>query len=197
MKSHTSACYSQFIYSLSEQAPQEGGGENEAQGGLTDADFDSNWDESIETFDGMDLPEELLRGIYSYGFEKPSAIQQRAIKPTMLGRDLIAQAQSGTVRIPYMHDLNCDCSVLECATRHDKFVRTIHSCGFSWPVILVALSKEGRIIVNHLSSLKRVTLDVSDNHKLEIGPLTFSCSTFDHKGLSFRRDFSLRCSVVP
>jgi superfamily II DNA/RNA helicase len=46
----------------------------------------------------MELPEELLRGIYSYGFEKPSAIQQRAIKPTMLGRDLIAQAQSGTVR---------------------------------------------------------------------------------------------------
>lgn len=46
----------------------------------------------------MDLPEELLRGIYSYGFEKPSAIQQRAIKPTILGRDLIAQAQSGTVR---------------------------------------------------------------------------------------------------
>jgi translation initiation factor 4A len=65
---------------------------------LTDADLESNWDEAVETFDGMDLPEELLRGIYSYGFEKPSAIQQRAIKPTMMGRDLIAQAQSGTVR---------------------------------------------------------------------------------------------------
>ena len=64
---------------------------------MTDADFDSNWDEAIETFDAMDLPEELLRGIYSYGFEKPSAIQQRAIKPAMMGHDLIAQAQSGTV----------------------------------------------------------------------------------------------------
>ena len=53
---------------------------------------------AIESFDGMELPEELLRGIYAYGFEKPSAIQQRAIKPTILGRDLIAQAQSGTVR---------------------------------------------------------------------------------------------------
>lgn len=75
----------------------EGEGEGDSPpGGLTDADFESNWDEAIETFDGMDLPEELLRGIYSYGFEKPSAIQQRAIKPTMLGRDLIAQAQSGT-----------------------------------------------------------------------------------------------------
>lgn len=72
-------------------------------GGLTDADLESNWDEAIETFDGMEIPEELLRGIYSYGFEKPSAIQQRAVKPTMMGRDLIAQAQSGTVskRIDY------------------------------------------------------------------------------------------------
>jgi hypothetical protein len=47
----------------------------------------------------MEIPEELLRGIYSYGFEKPSAIQQRAIKPIILGRDLIAQAQSGTVSL--------------------------------------------------------------------------------------------------
>ena len=78
--------------------PQTEGGDDAPPGGLTDADIDTNWDEAIETFDGMELPEELLRGIYAYGFEKPSAIQQRAIKPTILGRDLIAQAQSGTVR---------------------------------------------------------------------------------------------------
>ena len=30
------------------------------------------------------------------GFEKPSAIQQRAILPIIRGRDVIAQAQSGT-----------------------------------------------------------------------------------------------------
>ena len=34
-------------------------------------------------------------GIYSYGFEKPSAIQQRGIKPLLMGRDTIGQAQSG------------------------------------------------------------------------------------------------------
>jgi translation initiation factor 4A len=44
----------------------------------------------------MSLAEELLRGIYAYGFEKPSAIQQRAIKPLAKGLDIIAQAQSGT-----------------------------------------------------------------------------------------------------
>lgn len=51
---------------------------------------------TIQSFDDMGLPMELLRGIYAYGFEKPSAIQQRAIKPLMDGRDTIAQAQSGT-----------------------------------------------------------------------------------------------------
>jgi len=48
------------------------------------------------TFDEMPLHTNLLRGIYSYGFEKPSAIQQRAIIPFIKGGDLIAQAQSGT-----------------------------------------------------------------------------------------------------
>jgi len=56
----------------------------------------TNWNERIESFDNMDLKEELLRGIYSYGFEKPSLIQQKAIKPLISGRDIIGQAQSGT-----------------------------------------------------------------------------------------------------
>jgi len=58
--------------------------------------IDSNWDEVCENFDDMNLKEELLRGIYAYGFEKPSAIQQRAIVPCIKGMDVIAQAQSGT-----------------------------------------------------------------------------------------------------
>lgn len=44
----------------------------------------------------MKLKEKLLRGIYAYGFERPSAIQQRAILPCIMGHDVIAQAQSGT-----------------------------------------------------------------------------------------------------
>eukprot|EP01036_Dinobryon_divergens_P032856 gene32855-42535_t len=59
-------------------------------------DNSSTFEESINTFDELDLKENLLRGIYGYGFEKPSPIQQRAIKPTLTGRDVIAQAQSGT-----------------------------------------------------------------------------------------------------
>ncbi|KAJ1939645.1 RNA helicase, partial [Linderina macrospora] len=50
----------------------------------------------VATFDDMGLKEDLLRGIYAYNFERPSAIQQRAIMPIISGRDVIAQAQSGT-----------------------------------------------------------------------------------------------------
>lgn len=56
----------------------------------------SAWTELATNFDDMKLKEELLRGIYAYGFEKPSAIQQRAILPCIKGHDVIAQAQSGT-----------------------------------------------------------------------------------------------------
>eukprot|EP00657_Telonema_sp_P-1_P011357 TRINITY_DN640_c0_g1_i2.p1 TRINITY_DN640_c0_g1~~TRINITY_DN640_c0_g1_i2.p1 ORF type:complete len:370 (-),score=128.23 TRINITY_DN640_c0_g1_i2:350-1459(-) len=44
----------------------------------------------------MPINQDILRGIYAYGFEKPSAIQARAIAPMTQGRDMIAQAQSGT-----------------------------------------------------------------------------------------------------
>ncbi|OON16166.1 hypothetical protein X801_08024, partial [Opisthorchis viverrini] len=59
-------------------------------------DIDSNYDFCCDSFDRMNLKEGLLRGIFAYGFEKPSAIQQRAILPSIEGRNVIAQAQSGT-----------------------------------------------------------------------------------------------------
>jgi len=61
-----------------------------------DGVIESNWDTVVESFDDMKLREDLLRGIYGYGFERPSAIQQRAILPCVEGHDVIAQAQSGT-----------------------------------------------------------------------------------------------------
>ena len=48
------------------------------------------------TFEDLSLKDNLLRGIYSYGFESPSAIQSSAIPVMKSGRDVIAQAQSGT-----------------------------------------------------------------------------------------------------
>jgi translation initiation factor 4A len=50
----------------------------------------------VDNFDSMGLEENLLRGIYAHGFEKPSAIQSYAIMPQAKGRDVLGQAQSGT-----------------------------------------------------------------------------------------------------
>lgn len=58
--------------------------------------FESNWTEQVESFDELGLKEEVLRGIYGYGFEKPSQIQKIGILPVIRGRDTIAQGQSGT-----------------------------------------------------------------------------------------------------
>uniref|UniRef100_A0A6C0BUY0 RNA helicase n=1 Tax=viral metagenome TaxID=1070528 RepID=A0A6C0BUY0_9ZZZZ len=59
------------------------------------SDLENYYDE-INNWDDLDINKDLLRGIYAYGFEKPSPIQKKAIKPIMERRDLIAQAQSGT-----------------------------------------------------------------------------------------------------
>jgi translation initiation factor 4A len=49
-----------------------------------------------ETWDELNLSMNTLRGIYSAGFEKPSPIQKQAIPAVMQGKDVLAQAQSGT-----------------------------------------------------------------------------------------------------
>jgi translation initiation factor 4A len=69
---------------------------NEPLQEVTDREIESNWEEVVDNFDNMNLKTELLRGVYAYGFERPSAIQQRAIMPVIKGHDVIAQAQSGT-----------------------------------------------------------------------------------------------------
>ncbi|XP_069033945.1 eukaryotic translation initiation factor 4A1A isoform X1 [Embiotoca jacksoni] len=70
--------------------------DNGPEGMEPDGIIESNWSQITDSFDEMNLRETLLRGIYAYGFEKPSAIQQRAIIPCIKGYDVIAQAQSGT-----------------------------------------------------------------------------------------------------
>ena len=53
----------------------------------------NQWDDEV-----LDLKPRLLRGIYAFGFEKPSSIQQKALYPmtSRPAKDIIAQAQSGT-----------------------------------------------------------------------------------------------------
>jgi len=64
---------------------------------LADMSVGSDLTDPVETFDEMGLSEDLLRGVYSYGFETPSVIQMRCIRPLAKAEhDLIAQSQSGT-----------------------------------------------------------------------------------------------------
>jgi len=80
-----------------EGEPVERGSDYDGPPGMDpDGVIESNWDKIVDNFDEMKLKEKLLRGIYAYGFERPSAIQQRAILPCIMGHDVIAQAQSGT-----------------------------------------------------------------------------------------------------
>jgi len=48
----------------------------------------------IRSWDELEISSDLLRGIYGYGFERPSPLQCKAIVPIMKGKDVIAQAQS-------------------------------------------------------------------------------------------------------
>jgi ATP-dependent RNA helicase len=52
--------------------------------------------EVCKTFEDMNLRDDLIKGIYAYGFDKPSAVQQRAILPIIKGKDVIVQSQAGT-----------------------------------------------------------------------------------------------------
>jgi len=68
--------------------------ENEMNDDNNEEIYDASFE--IQSWDELELDDKILRGIYAYGFEKPSPIQQKAIKPLILGKDVIAQAQSGT-----------------------------------------------------------------------------------------------------
>jgi translation initiation factor 4A len=61
----------------------------------TDATMSEEY-QVYSSFDDVGLNEDILRGVYSFGFMTPSTIQARAVKPMIDRRDVIAQSQSGT-----------------------------------------------------------------------------------------------------
>lgn len=63
--------------------------------GLRDVDIQANVP-AVSKFEDMHLKQDLLKGMYAYGFKQPSAIQQRFVMPFVEQKDLIAQASSGT-----------------------------------------------------------------------------------------------------
>lgn len=96
----------------------------------------------IDNWDNFDISPSLLRGIHAYGFERPSPIQQQAIKPLIDRQDVIAQAQSGTGKTATftigalqrvnVADLNTQVLILsptrELATQTANVITNIGSC---------------------------------------------------------------------
>ena len=66
---------------------------DERERNITNDDYLNN---SISSWEDLDLNSNILRGIYANGFEKPSPIQAKGIGPMLQKKDIIAQAQSGT-----------------------------------------------------------------------------------------------------
>merc|ERR1711904_360465 len=94
---------------------------------------------SVQKFEELDLHKDLLRGIYGFGFVKPSVIQQKGILPIIKRKDTIAQAQSGSgktgtfvigcLQLIEPIEINVQCLILsptrELATQTNEVVRGI------------------------------------------------------------------------
>jgi len=61
---------------------------------IPEGQIESNYDEVVDSFDNMNLKAELLRGVYAYGFERPSAIQARAIMPVIKGKAIFSGVEN-------------------------------------------------------------------------------------------------------
>ena len=106
-----------------------------------------NNENSINTWDDLNLKNDLLRGIYAYGFEKPSDIQKKAIYPIINGKDTIAQAQSGTGKTGTFA-----ISVLECIDNTNKNTQAI---------IIAPTHELVKQIYNVISALANMMNDVT------------------------------------
>lgn len=51
------------------------------------------------SFEDFGLRRELLMGIYTVGFEKPSPIQETSLPYSLAGQDILARAKNGTGKV--------------------------------------------------------------------------------------------------
>ena len=131
------------------QAPQNtthntnsggGGGDRDGNATGTAGGTISTAPAVYRTFEDMGLKEDLLRGIYAYGYERPSAVQQRAIVPILQGRDVVAQAQSGTGKSSLI--ALCVCQLVDPRVRElSRFVFVLVSSCLASLCSLLAVSK--------------------------------------------------------
>jgi translation initiation factor 4A len=118
----------------------------------------------FNNFDEMNLKDELTRGIYNYGYERPSEIQCRGIGPIVEGNDVIGQAQSGmgktgTYSIGTLqvinHKINDTQAIILANTRElaTQVESVINNLG-KYMKISVCLSVSGIPVKNNIEALK-------------------------------------------
>lgn len=121
--------------------------------------------EEKKSWDTMDLKTELLRGIYSYGFENPSDIQSKSIPIMINGCDLISQAQSGMGKtgafsIGTLQRIDCESSILQAvllAPTHELVKQTVNvitSIGSMFPNLKVKSLIGGTSIQDDAEDIK-------------------------------------------
>eukprot|EP00727_Mastigamoeba_balamuthi_P008580 m51a1_g4344 putative atp-dependent rna helicase eif4a (361) ;mRNA; f:196717-198331 len=122
--------------------------------------------EVIENFDDMGLPDELLRGIYAYGFERPSAIQARAIKPLMKAGIARTTYRIGTL---FLIDLdNRQCQALFLGPTRELAVQTYKVVMALGDYMKVVVGTPGRVYdmlcrrVLRTDNIKITILDEAD-----------------------------------
>jgi ATP-dependent RNA helicase len=93
--------------------------------------------EVVRSFDKMGIRDDLLRGVYAYGLENPSAVQQRAIAPIISGRDVIAQAQSGTGKTSMVS--LAACQIVDTTVR--EYVLDLNSLFFHIHILLALFQR--------------------------------------------------------
>ena len=121
-------------------------------------------DTQVNTWDDMQLRDELLRGIYAYGFEAPSPIQIKAIQPFLAGRDVIGQAQSGTgktgafsISVLQRVDLSMGTQALLLAPTHELVMQiedVMRKLGAFMPGLLVRSAVGGTAVSDDIVYIK-------------------------------------------
>ena len=112
---------------------------------LQDQATRSDLTEIVEQFDQLTLHESLLRGIYGYGFERPSEVQQKALKPCIAGSLTVAAERVRSIRETFTLLAGCD-------------------------VIVQAQSGTGKSAAYIIAVLQRIDLDCKDFQALILAP---------------------------
>jgi translation initiation factor 4A len=63
---------------------------------INEKQFKCNWNETVESFEDLNLKKDLLKGLFDYNHLKPSLMQMLTIKPMISKLDVMAQGQSVT-----------------------------------------------------------------------------------------------------